>query len=65
MSCTSCTGLNVANVRDATDAFLKLQLINLRDFRHASFTEVTAIHSEQYVNALEEVGAACCTWSQC
>lgn len=33
-----------------------LQLTNLRDFRHATFSEVTAIHSERYVNMLEEVG---------
>lgn len=34
-----------------------LQLINLRNFRLASFSEVTAIHSEQYVKVLEEVRA--------
>ena len=43
--------------------FMHVQLINLRDFRPATFAEVTAIHSERYVNMLEEVrmlyAAAC------
>jgi acetoin utilization deacetylase AcuC-like enzyme len=36
-------------------ALMHVQLINLRDFRPATFAEVTAIHSERYVNMLEEV----------
>lgn len=32
-----------------------VQLTNLRDFRPATFSELTAIHSEQYVSMLEEV----------
>lgn len=37
-----------------------LQLINLRKFRLASFSEVTAIHSEQYFKVLEKVRALPC-----
>lgn len=33
-----------------------LQLINLRDFRPATLSQLTAIHSEQYVTMLEQVG---------
>lgn len=44
-----------SQMRAVSCAFVHVQLINLRDFRPATFAEVTAIHSERYVNMLEEV----------